>query len=161
MTRRSRAREVALQLLFEHDHNNLTKRPSVERFVKGRLREPDLRKFCLKLYDGVLAHQADIDRRIIESADNWRLVRIATVDRNVLRLGAFELLQCGDTPPAAAFDEAIELARRYGTANSPAFVNGVLDRLRQGITPEKALEETALPPETLTPPSSGNSEPAP
>ena len=161
MTRRSRAREVALQLLFEHDHNNLTQRPAIERFVKGRLREQDLRKFCLKLYDGVIAHQADIDQRIIASADNWRLVRIATVDRNVLRLGAFELLQSADTPPAAAFNEAIELARRYGTANSPAFVNGVLDRLRQGIASVKEEKESNLAGQTVAPPSSGNGETAP
>jgi N utilization substance protein B len=138
MTRRSRAREVALQLLFERDHNTLVKRPALEQFVQSRLREVDLRKFCLELYDGVVSHLAEIDQRIMTASDNWRLTRMATVDRNVLRLGAHELLHCEDMPPGAAFDEAIELARRYGTAESPAFVNGVLDRLRR----EKAGEAT-------------------
>jgi len=131
MTRRSRAREVALQLLFERDHNTHIDRKELERFVRGRLREPDLRTLCLKLYEGVLANLPDIDKRLSEAADNWRLQRMATVDRNALRMGAFELLHNPDMPPAVAFDEAIELARRYGTADSPAFVNGVLDRLRR------------------------------
>jgi transcription antitermination protein NusB len=132
MTRRSRAREVALQLLFERDHNAQPSRVEIERFVASRLREKELRLLCLRLYDGVAAQQPEIDQRLSAAADNWRLPRMAAVDRNALRLGAFELLYCPDTPPAVAFDEAIELARRFGSADSPAFVNGVLDRLRRG-----------------------------
>ena len=135
MTRRSRAREVALQLLFRRDLNSQIDRPSVEQFVRDRLRDATLIPFCLGLYDGVLANQADIDRRLTEAAENWRLVRMAAVDRNVLRLGAYELLHTPDTPPNVTLDEAIELARRYGSADSPAFVNGVLDRLRQPPAP--------------------------
>ncbi len=131
MTRRSRAREVALQLLFQRDLNKRIDRPALERFVRDRLRDETLMSFCLGLYDGVIAHQDDIDPRLSEAAENWRLVRMAAVDRNVLRLGAYELLHTPDTPPNVALDEAIELARRYGSADSPAFVNGVLDRLRQ------------------------------
>jgi N utilization substance protein B len=131
MTRRSRAREVALQLLFQRDLNAHIDRAALERFVADRLRDPGLMSFCLSLYDGVLANQADIDRRLTEAAENWRLTRMAAVDRNVLRLGAYELLYMPETPPNVALDEAIELGRRYGSADSPAFVNGVLDRLRQ------------------------------
>jgi len=130
MTRRSRAREVALQLLFQRDLNQAVDRAALEQFVRDRLRDDSLMPFCLGLYDGVVANQTDIDRRLSESAENWRLVRMAAVDRNVLRLGAYELLHTPDTPPNVALDEAIELARRYGSADSPAFVNGVLDRLR-------------------------------
>jgi transcription antitermination protein NusB len=132
MTRRSRARDVALQILFERDHNAQPDRAEIERFVDGRLREADLRRFCLSLYDGVIAHLADIDKRLSEAADNWRLPRMSTVDRNALRMGAFELLFCPETPPKVVLDEAIELARRFGAADSPAFVNGVLDRLHRG-----------------------------
>ena len=131
MTRRSRAREVALQLLFQRDLNKRIDRAALERFVRDRLRDETLTMFCLALYDGAVANQADIDRRLSEAAENWRLVRMAAVDRNVLRLGAYELLHTAETPPNVALDEAIELARRYGSADSPAFVNGVLDRLRQ------------------------------
>jgi N utilization substance protein B len=133
MTRRSRAREVALQLLFQRDHNAGVERAPVERFVHDRLREPTLESFCLSLLDGVAQRLAEIDNRLAAAAENWRLPRMATVDRNVLRLGAFELLFTTDTPANVALDEAIELARRYGSAESPAFVNGVLDKLRQSL----------------------------
>jgi N utilization substance protein B len=135
MTKRSRAREVALQLLFQRDHNPGVERPAIARFIHDRLRDPPLEPFCLGLYDGVVAHLTDIDRRLAQAAENWRLPRMATVDRNVLRLGAYELLFAPDTPAGVAFDEAIELARRYGAADSPAFVNGVLDRLRKDLVP--------------------------
>ena len=131
MTRRSRAREVALQLLFQRDYNPGLDRPIVEKFALDRLGEASLRDFCLLLYDGVMLHQEEIDRLLTEAADNWRLVRMAAVDRNILRLGAFELLFTKETPTPVAFDEAIELARRYGSMDSSAFVNGVLDRLRR------------------------------
>jgi transcription antitermination protein NusB len=155
MTRRSRAREVAMQLLFERDHNAVAGRPDIDRFVNGRLREPALRTYCLQLYDGVVKHQEEIDRRLAAAAENWRLPRMATVDRNVLRLGAFELLHCPDTPSAVALDEAIELARRYGTADSAAFVNGVLDRLL------KSSQEPALPGDSNTQPTTDTSEQSP
>jgi N utilization substance protein B len=131
MARRSRAREVALQLLFQRDHNPQVERPRIERFVHARLREPGLESFCLSLYDGVVAQQSDIDQRLAEAAENWRLPRMAAVDRNVLRLGAYELLHMPETPPNVVLDESIELARRYGAQDSSAFVNGVLDKLRQ------------------------------
>jgi N utilization substance protein B len=131
MTRRSRAREVALQLLFQRDFNPAISRDTITQFAHDRLREEDLRALCLTLYDGVASHLEEIDARLAAAAENWRVARMATVDRNVLRLGAFELLYAADTPPAVAFDEAIELARRFGSADSPAFVNGVLDRLRR------------------------------
>jgi transcription antitermination protein NusB len=131
MTRRSRGREVALQLLFQRDHNGKINRSALEQFVNDRLAEASIRQFCLSLYDGVVANLKDIDLKLSASAENWRLSRMTTVDRNVLRMGAFELLHTKDTPAAVAFDEAIELARRYGTADSSAFVNGVLDRLKR------------------------------
>jgi N utilization substance protein B len=131
MAKRSRAREVALQLLFQRDHNPSVEHPTRARFVHDRLRDPSLEPFCLSLYEGVVTHLAAIDQKLSEAAENWRLPRMAAVDRNVLRLGAYELLFASATPPSVALDEAIELARRYGSADSPAFVNGVLDRLRQ------------------------------
>jgi N utilization substance protein B len=130
MTRRSRAREVALQLLYQRDLNPGVDRAAVERFAHDRLREPELVTFGLSLFDGVVANAEDIDRRLAGAAENWRLPRMAAVDRNILRLGAYEVLFTPETPASAALNEAIELARRYGSADSPAFVNGVLDHLR-------------------------------
>ena len=133
MNRRSRAREVALQLLFWRDHNPAADRTAVERFARERLRDPALVAFCLDLYDGVTTQAAAIDARLTEAAENWRLPRMAAVDRNVLRLGAYELAYSSDTPAGVALDEAIELSRRFGSADSPAFVNGVLDRLLKNL----------------------------
>jgi transcription antitermination protein NusB len=131
MARRSRAREVALQLLYQRDLNPGVDRLTIERFVHERLKDPVLEQFCLSLSDGILAHVAEIDQKLTEAAENWRVARMAAVDRNVLRLGAYELLFAPQTPPNVSLDEAIELARRYGSADSSAFVNGVLDKLRQ------------------------------
>jgi N utilization substance protein B len=131
ITRRSRAREVALQLLYQHDQNARIPRASIEAFARERLKDPTIIPFCLALYDGVVNQAAEIDRRIGAAAENWKLSRMAVVDRNALRLGAYELLFTPETPPGVVLDEAIELARRYGSADSPAFVNGVLDKLRQ------------------------------
>ncbi len=131
MSKRSRAREVALQLLFQRDQNPTVERAILQRFVRDRLRDQPLEPFCLGLYDGVVAQQATIDGRLSAAAENWRLARMAVVDRNVLRLGAYELLHVPETPANVVLNEAIELARRYGSAESPAFVNGILDRLHR------------------------------
>ncbi len=134
MARRSRAREVALQLLFQRDYNPGTERSAIEQFVHDRVRDEPLEQFCLVLYDGVIAHLDEIDSQLAGSAENWRLPRMAAVDRNILRLGAFEMLFYDDTPTNVALDEAIVMARRFGSADSSSFVNGVLDRLQQGPT---------------------------
>lgn len=130
MTRRSRAREVALQLLFQRDMNPGVSRQAVEQFVHDRLRDSNLGAFCLKLHDGVVSNLGAIDAKLTAAADNWRLVRMMCVDRNVLRIGTFELLFAEDgTPAAVALDEAITLSRRYGSKDSAAFVNGILDKI--------------------------------
>src|SRR5947207_6369973 len=117
MSRRSRAREVALQLLYQRDLNPREPRDVIERFARDRLRDEGLVAFCLALYDGVAAHGEEIDRRLTEAAQNWRLPRMAAVDRNVLRLGVWELVD-NKEPPPVVIDQAIELARRYGSAGS-------------------------------------------
>ena len=133
MARRSKAREVALQLLFQHDQNGVpVPRPAITRFVRDRLSDAELEGFALVLYDGVLKHQASIDALLTKTAEKWRLSRMMPVDRNVLRMGAFELLHGPEqAATAVVIDEAIELARRFATLDSPAFVNGILDKIAQ------------------------------
>lgn len=130
MYRRSRAREVALQLLFQHDLNAGADRTAAERFARERLRDASSEAYCLRLVDDVRARATAIDAHLAAAAENWRPARMAAVDRNVLRIGTAELTLADNAVPAAVvIDEAIELARRFGSAESPAFVNGVLDRV--------------------------------
>jgi N utilization substance protein B len=133
MTRRTKAREVALQLLFQHDQNGVpVPRRAVTRFVADRLDDDDAEEFALTLYDGVIKHQAAIDEVLTKTAEKWRLSRMMPVDRNVLRIGTFELLHSPErAATAVVLNEAIEMARRYATADSPGFVNGVLDKVAQ------------------------------
>jgi N utilization substance protein B len=142
LTRRSRAREVALQLLFQNDQNpNPIPRGVIERFARDRLHgEAELVAYCLSLYDGVLKHRPDIDGKLTTTAENWRLTRMTAVDRNVLRLGAYELLFDPSGPPVeVVINEAIELARRFGSKDSGAFVNGILDKIGRMRTPERGV----------------------
>ena len=127
MSRRSRAREVALQLLFEDDVNPRQSVEETKEFIAARLNSPDLEEFCLSLVLGVRRNQAELDTLLGETADNWSLGRMAATDRNVLRLGAYEILFT-ETPGRAAINEAVELAKRFGSANSAPFVNGILDK---------------------------------
>ncbi len=152
MAARSRAREVALQLLFQFDQNPVpVPRRPIERFASDRLTgDRGLAAFCLELYDGVQAHRADLDAKLSATAENWKLHRMAVVDRNVLRLGAFELLHAEELQPLeVVITEAVELARRYGSKDSPGFVNGILDKIARGRPagpPPAAVSAADLPP---------------
>ena len=164
MARRSRSREVTLQLLFQKDQNDVAvPRLAITKFANDRLKDPELINFALALYDGVVKHQPEIDQLVTATAEKWRLSRIMPVDRNVLRLGTFELLHSPDnSPTAVVINEAIELARRFATADSPGFINGILDKIAQNHakaklaaanpTPEPIVEPVP-PTEPVSPPT--------
>lgn len=128
MARRSRAREVALQALFQEDLNPRDSRDQIAPFLNSRLHDEELQEFAMMLVLGVLRNLAELDALLESKADNWSLHRMAATDRNVLRLGAFEI-RYADTPDRVAIDEAVELAKRFGSAQSSQFVNGILDKL--------------------------------
>ena len=131
MSRRSRAREVVLQVLYEDDLNPSRNPAVADEFVQKRLhRDPSLVEFAAMLLSGTRRHRPELDRLLAETAANWSLTRMAVTDRNVLRLGAFEILHT-DTPRRVAINEAVELARRFGTRQSAQFVNGILDKFMQ------------------------------
>jgi N utilization substance protein B len=141
MSRRSRAREVALQSLYQLDLAG-ERRPGADRlatihgFHRGRLKSRPLVEFADAVVAGVLEHGESLDALIEARSANWRLARMAATDRAVLRIAAFELGHT-DTPPAVVADEAIELARRYGGESSPRFVAGILGRLVADAKPEE------------------------
>jgi N utilization substance protein B len=130
MSRRSRAREIALQSLYQGELNPVDPRDRA-RFHKGRLKSAELVAFADTLVDGVRDHQGEIDALLDARSTNWRLSRMAATDRAVLRIAAFELLHT-DTPGPVVVDEAIELARRYGSQDSPTFVAGILGAILDG-----------------------------
>jgi transcription antitermination protein NusB len=142
MSQRSRVRQIVLQILFQEDLNS-TDGFDWRKFLHDRLRgDPGLTGFGFQLLDGVRTRQGELDELIQAASINWRVGRMPPVDRNVLRLAAWEIC-FGVTPPRVAIDEAINLARRFGGQNSPQFVNGVLDRLLRDRTaaPEQQTAE--------------------
>lgn len=137
MSRRSRAREVVLQILYQDDLNPDRRLSDDDEFMRRRLRSDDsLISFAQSLLAGVRRNRPELDPLLAERTENWSIERMAVTDRNVLRLGAFELLY-SDTPPRVAINEAVELARRFGSKHSFQFVNGILDRVLQDLKPEE------------------------
>ena len=129
MLRRSRAREVVLQILYQDDLNPQREFSSDSEFIRQRLHDQkDLVRFAESLVSGVRRNRGELDDLLREHAANWSLERMAVTDRNVLRLGAFEILYT-ETPGRVAINEAVELAKRFGAKQSSQFVNGILDRL--------------------------------
>jgi len=152
MTRRSRGREVALQVLYQIEQNPGFSAEEIQRFCERRLLDDQpLVAFTQELVVGVREHRAGIDEAIQRVAENWRLDRMAAIDRNILRLGAYEILFDPDVPAKVAINEALELAKRYSTAQSSRFVNGILDKVahvRADPNEENAATETE--PETAS-----------
>ncbi len=138
MSRRRRAREVVMQLLYRDDLNGVASAESDQRFLSKRLNaNAGLVKFADTILQGVRQYSAQIDTQLETIAENWTLDRMAATDRNILRVATWEIM-FSDTPPAVAIDEAIELAKRYGAVDSPKFVNGLLDRLvKQSVSSDK------------------------
>jgi len=145
MSKRSRAREVALQALFQQDLNPRDSRDQLAPFVNSRLQEAQLQEFATTLVLGVLRNQGELDDLLESKADNWSLSRMAATDRNVLRLGAFEI-RYTETPNRVAINEAVELAKRFGSKQSSEFVNGILDKLQPPM-PKESRDGSMTKPE--------------
>ena len=131
MGRRRQAREIALQALYIIDTSRTDPKEAFA-IVNRRAEESDEKvlEFARSLVSGTMERKPDLDKRIETIAENWALPRMAAVDRNVLRLAAYELLYKLDTPVNVVIDEAIEIARKFSTEDSTRFVNGVLDKLK-------------------------------
>jgi N utilization substance protein B len=129
MTTRRRAREIALQVLYEEDINPLRELSVADAFVASRmLQNKPLIAFAQQVLVGVRSHKDEIDSILSRHAANWSIKRMTTIDRNILRMATFEMVYA-EVPGRVAINEAIELAKRYGNKNSGQFVNGILDRV--------------------------------
>jgi N utilization substance protein B len=144
---RRRAREASLQLLFEIDLGQKTAdeilgsdRLSWQRSLASEM-EPgedpaEIEDFVRQIVEGVSRNVREIDRLIESHSIHWKISRMAIVDRNILRMAVFEILYCKDIPPSVSINEAIEIGKRYGTEESGAFINGVLDHIAKGLKKE-------------------------
>ncbi len=136
---RRKAREFALQMLYQAEASGTPMSDVAAAFWDEREAPSDLRVFAERLAGGTASNLATIDAILAESLENWRLERLAIVDRNILRLAVYEFLHETETPPIVIIDEAIEIARRFGGEDSWQFANGILDAVRRKLEAAGAL----------------------
>jgi transcription antitermination factor NusB len=141
MKRREQGRQIALQALYQLDVRREEFSPETVEFLRESTQEPEVYFFARRLTEGAWGWRAEADKLIREAAENWRLERMAVLDRNILRLAAYEISQCSDIPPRVAIDQAIELAKRFSAAESGAFVNGILDHILRLVKGDEAAEQ--------------------
>jgi transcription antitermination protein NusB len=129
---RSRSREWALQLLYQAEYLGHRQGEAI-RFYRHFEDRGEVPPYLIKLVEGVAAHQEELDVLIRQYSEHWRLERMAAVDRNLLRLALYELLHEPEVPAKVVINEAVELAKRFGSEESGSFINGILDRVRQSV----------------------------
>jgi len=130
---RRKARELALQALFSLDVNEADSEKGIEDFCAQHedALSKTVKPFFLDLVNGVVAEKADIDRLMDKWAKNWKISRMPVVDRNIMRLAVFELIKRSDIPASVSINEAVEIGKKFGSRDSGAFINGVLDRIKE------------------------------
>ncbi len=140
MGKRRKARELALQLLYQLDLQG-EQDPDLHlpEFWYRHPVDVEVRAFTQTLVRGTKLHQGEIDELISRYADHWELARMAVVDRNILRAGIFELLWLAEVPPKVTINEALEVAKKFSTGESTRFINGILDRVRKELRPDLPL----------------------
>ncbi|MFH1879009.1 MAG: transcription antitermination factor NusB [Candidatus Omnitrophota bacterium] len=142
MRRRTLSREIALKILYAMDITNESVQDCAEKIWDYEKEDDDLvREFTDFLVFGVSEYKNEVDALISRYAANWELSRMATIDRNVLRIATFELLHAPDIPPKVAINEAIDLAKKYGDKDSGKFVNGILDKICKTESARDEAEE--------------------
>ena len=127
MHQRRKAREVALQVLYELDVLNIDAKEAITLFWNNFHATEDSKKFSTLLIEGAWDNREQIDNLIRSCSEHWSLERMSRVDRNILRMAVYELLYCPNIPPKVTLNEAIDLGKMYGSENSGSFINGILD----------------------------------
>jgi N utilization substance protein B len=134
---RRKSRELALQALFALDLNKTDSQSQIDTFLEQHgddLSEPT-RLFFQMLVDGVVGNREEIDNLLDQWAKNWKISRMPAVDRNIMRIAVFEMLNLSDIPSSVSINEAVEIGKKFGTRESGPFINGVLDRIRAQYEP--------------------------
>ena len=146
MRKRTRARESALQVLYQMDITGQDVQEALENYWTAREDEDKVKEFSRLLTKGTAENMEMIDSLISRYAENWEIKRMAVIDRNVMRLAVYELLYLEDIPPKVSINEAIELAKKFGDSESGKFVNGIIDKINKCEEPcRKKAEPRPLP----------------
>jgi len=135
---RRKSREIAIQILYQLEINEADIEDAVDTYWDAYQPSGDLKEFSSHILHGVFMHHREIDTIIGKTSNHWSLSRMPAVDRSILRAAIFEILYCPDIPLKVTIDEAIELAKKFGTEKSSAFVNGILDKVAHQF-PDKKL----------------------
>jgi N utilization substance protein B len=136
MGNRRLSRELVIQFLYLSEMNEGEIEHQLKSFWKNNSCGEDIRSFTEDILSDIFDHKKEIDSRLEKYSDNWTLSRMAVIDRNLLRMAAAELMYSKTVPPKVAIDEAVEIAKKYGTEDSPNFINGVLDRILKELKPD-------------------------
>lgn len=139
MGSRRKSREKALQILFQLDFQSVDIDSALKEFWDGHPTGDKVRGFTETLVRGTFANRENIDRMISSTVENWSIERLAAVDRAILRFATYELMYMPDVPPKVTINEALEIAKTYGTEESCRFINGVLDKIREKIGKSTAM----------------------
>lgn len=131
MRKRTKARECALQILYQIDIRKDPPEELIAEFWETEEAESEVKDFAEVLVKGTVTNTKKIDEVISKYASNWKLNRMAVIDRNVLRMATYELLFCEDIPPKVSINEAVDLAKKFGDMESGKFVNGILDKINK------------------------------
>lgn len=137
MGSRRRARELAIQVLFHMEYNPGDPGECFDRVCECFEPPREVRAYAREVVLGVWEKKEELDQRMRRSSKNWRVERMSRVDRNILRLAIYEVLYRKDVPPKVSIDEAVELGKRYGTEESGAFINGILDHIYNELKAEE------------------------
>lgn len=129
MGKRRRSRELALQFLYQWDFNGVDNPGPFQTFWEDRGDAEPVKAFAQALTEGVMKNRAEIDRLIEDQSRHWKLYRMNRIDRNILRMAVFEMMSFPEVPVKVSIDEAIEVGKKFGTSESGAFINGILDRI--------------------------------
>ena len=144
MGTRRQARELAMQALFYMDMQNQASLQMLEYFCEIFRPSKKSDPFFLKLVSGVLESRAEIDALIERFSKNWKINRMSCVDRNVMRIAVYELLYCQDIPPKVSINEAVDVGKKFGTEESGAFINGIMDSIWAALEEEGTLNKAKM-----------------
>ena len=129
MGSRRRSREFALQILFESDFNPEGLREALARVTAEQDLNEEVASFLERLIEGYVSYKENLDEKLESLSNNWKMNRMASVDRNLLRLGVLEIAHFEDVPKTVAINEYLEIAKKFGTSDSAGFINGILDKV--------------------------------